>query len=103
MNGGHLGDPHAPSVPLQKVIDCDPDAPEVTDEQMAEAKPFLEAFPALAEIMRKNAIGRPRSSNPKIPVSIRMGQDVYEKLKAAGPNWQTRLNEILRREILVGS
>ncbi len=88
---------------VQKMIDSDPDAPEVTDEQMAEARPFAEAFPALAENMRKNVGGRPRSSNPKIPVSIRLDQDVIAKFKATGPGWQTRMNEVLRREALTDS
>ncbi|ATA44200.1 hypothetical protein CK816_07555, partial [Brucella abortus] len=30
---------------IQKMIASDPDAPEATDEQLAKAKPFKEAFP----------------------------------------------------------
>ncbi len=85
---------------IQKMIDSDPDAPEVTDEQMAEAKPFADAFPALAGNMQKNAGGRPRSANPKVPVSIRLDQEVVAKFKATGPGWQSRMNEVLRREVL---
>jgi uncharacterized protein (DUF4415 family) len=85
---------------IQKLIASDPDAPEVTDAQMAEAKPFTEAFPALAEKMRKNVGGRPRSANPKVPVSIRLDKEVVAKLKATGPGWQSRVNEMLRREVL---
>lgn len=85
---------------IQKMIASDPDAPEATDEQMASAKPFAEAFPALAETMRKNVGGRPRSANPKVPVSIRLDQDVVAKFKATGPGWQSRMNEVLRREVL---
>lgn len=85
---------------VQKMIASDPDAPEATDEQIVEAKPFAEAFPALAENMRKNVGGRPRSANPKVPVSIRLDQDVVAKLKATGPGWQSRMNDILRREVL---
>lgn len=85
---------------IQKMIASDPDAPEATDEQIAEAKPFAEAFPALADKMRKNVGGRPRSANPKVPVSIRLDQEVVTKLKATGPGWQSRVNEMLRREVL---
>lgn len=85
---------------IQKMIASDPDAPEATDEQIAEAKPFAEAFPALANKMRKNVGGRPRSVNPKVPVSIRLDQEVVTKLKATGPGWQSRVNEMLRREVL---
>lgn len=85
---------------IQKMITSDPDAPEATDEQIAKAKPFTEAFPALAKNMRKNVGGRPRSANPKVPVSIRLDQDVLAKFKAMGPGWQSRMNEVLRREVL---
>lgn len=82
---------------IQQMIASDPDAPEATDAQLAEARPFAEAFPALAEAMRKSAGGRPRSDSPKVPVSIRLDRDVLAKFKATGPGWQSRINETLRR------
>lgn len=82
---------------IQKMIASDPDAPEATDEQLAQAKPFAEVFPALAEHMRKG--GRPRSEHPKLAVSIRLDQDVVERLKAGGPGWQSRVNEALRHVV----
>jgi uncharacterized protein (DUF4415 family) len=82
---------------IQKMIASDPDAPEVTPEQTAKAKSFAKAFPALAETMRKNLGGRPRSASPKVPVSIRLDQDVIAKFKATGPGWQSRINEVLRK------
>lgn len=85
---------------IQMMIASDPDAPETTDAQMADARPFTEAFPVLAEEMRKNVGGRPRSANPKVPVSIRLDQEVVARLKATGPGWQSRVNEMLRREVL---
>jgi uncharacterized protein (DUF4415 family) len=85
---------------IQEMIASDPDAPEVTDELMTAAKTFSKAFPALAGEMRKNVGGRPRSANPKVPVSIRLDQEVVAKLKATGPGWQSRVNEVLRREVL---
>tara|TARA_B110000977_G_scaffold146082_1_gene185313 strand:- start:112 stop:435 length:324 start_codon:yes stop_codon:yes gene_type:complete len=83
---------------IQRMIASDYDAPEATEDQIAQARPFTEAFPALAENMRKNLGGRPRSANPKVPVSLRLDQDVVEKFKATGAGWQTRMNDILRRE-----
>ena len=32
-------------------------------------------------------------------VSIRLDADVLAKLKATGPGWQTRVNEILRKAV----
>ncbi|XQZ35231.1 hypothetical protein E2975_00155 (plasmid) [Paracoccus yeei] len=40
-------------------IASDLHAPETSKDQPAQARPFTEAFPALAEAMRKNAQGRP--------------------------------------------
>ena len=57
---------------IQRMIASDPDAPEATDEQLAQAKPFSEAFPALAVAMRKNVGGRPKLENPKVAVSLRL-------------------------------
>jgi len=85
---------------IQKMIASDPDAPEATDAQMAEAEPFVDAFPALAERMRRQAGGRPRSANTKVPVSIRLDRDVVARFKAEGPGWQSRMNDILRGAIL---
>lgn len=82
---------------IQSMIASDPDAPEATDEQLAQAKPFAEAFPALAENIRKG--GRPRSERPKLAVSIRLDQDVVDRFKADGPGWQSRVNEALRHAV----
>lgn len=81
---------------IQRMIASDPDAPEATDEQLAQAKPFDEAFPALADAMRKNVGGRPKSENPKVAVSLRLDQEVVIRFKASGPGWQTRMNNALR-------
>lgn len=81
---------------IQRMIASDPDAPEATDEQIAQARPFGEAFPALSDAMRKNAGGRPKAENPKVAVSLRLDQDVVARFKASGPGWQTRMNSALR-------
>ena len=81
---------------IQRMIASDPDAPEATEEQIAQAKPFDQAFPALADAMRKNVGGRPKSENPKVAVSLRLDQEVVASFKASGPGWQTRMNDALR-------
>lgn len=82
---------------VQAMIASDPDAPEATDEQLAQAKPFAEAFPALAETARKG--GRPRAERPKLAISIRLDQDVVDRFKASGPGWQSRMNDALRHSV----
>ena len=91
MTGKHLTEDQ-----IQRMIASDPDAPEATDEQLAQAKPFTEAFPSLAEAMRKNVGGRPKAGNPKVAVSLRLDQDIVARFKASGPGWQTRMNDALR-------
>ena len=85
---------------IQALITSDPDAPEITDDQIARAMPFTEAFPALSEAMRKNLGGRPKSKNAKVPVSIRLDQDVVAKFKATGLGWQSRINDVLRKSVV---
>ncbi len=81
---------------IQQMIASDPDAPEATDEQIGQAKRFDKAFPALAEAMRRNAVGRPKAENPKVAVSLRLDQEIVARFKASGPGWQTRMNNALR-------
>ena len=71
------------------------DSPELTDEQIAQGRPFAEAFPDLLESIR-GARGRPRTDNPKQPVTIRLDREVVEKFKATGKGWQGRMNEVLK-------
>lgn len=51
--------------------------PELTDEMLARAK--------------VNKGGRPKSTNPRKLVSIRLPADVIARWKATGLGWQTRM------------
>jgi uncharacterized protein (DUF4415 family) len=87
----------------------DPDDIFPTEEDLAGAEPFVEAHPELAaSILRERpelgetmerARGRPKLARPKEQVSIRLDPDVLAKLKATGPGWQSRVNEILRKAV----
>ena len=47
--------------------------------------------------------GRPAGSfkaAPKVSTNIRFDPDVLEALKATGPGWQTRVNDVMRRTVL---
>ena len=73
----------------------DVDSPELTDEQIAQAKPFAEVFPELAASIRK---GRgPNKAPTKTLVSLRLSGQVIEKYKQSGPGWQSRIDADLRR------
>jgi len=86
---------------IQEMIAADTDAPEATDEQLSRARPFTVAFPELAANMRSGVthrpIGRPHNPARKVSVSLRLDPDVLEKFKGAGPGWQTRINDALRK------
>ena len=43
--------------------------------------------------------GRPKSDAPKQAVSLRLDPDVLERLRATGPGWQSRVNDILRKAV----
>lgn len=57
--------------------------PELTDEMLARAT-----------VSRG---GRPRSANPRKPISLRLPADVIERWRATGPGWQTRMAERLTK------
>ena len=61
----------------------DPDARPLTDDEWAAAKP-------------RTRIGRPRSPVRQVSTMIRFDADVLAAMKATGPGWQTRINDILR-------
>jgi uncharacterized protein (DUF4415 family) len=80
---------------IQRQIAADPDDFDSTDEELARAKPFAEAFPDLMESIRR-ARGRPPADDPKLPVTIRLDRDVVDKFKATGKGWQGRINAVLK-------
>ena len=81
---------------IQALIESDPDAPEATDEELAQAKPFAEAFPGLMESIRRSR-GRPAIANPRQQISLRLDPAVIAKFKSEGKGWQGRINEVLRK------
>jgi len=46
--------------------------------------------------------GRPFAADPKLPVTLRLDSDVVHHFRASGKGWQTRINEILRKEVETG-
>jgi uncharacterized protein (DUF4415 family) len=57
--------------------------PEMTDEMFARA------------VFKK--AGRPRSTNPKQMISLRLPPEVVARWKATGPGWQTRMAKRLEK------
>ena len=74
--------------------------PVWTPEMHARARTATEVHgPGIAEaIIRRR--GRPKGSrmpDSKLQVTIRVDPDVLAAYKAAGPGWQTRMNDVLRQ------
>jgi uncharacterized protein (DUF4415 family) len=46
--------------------------------------------------------GRPKLASPKKMLTLRLDQEVIHSLRASGPGWQTRANDILRNALKVG-
>jgi uncharacterized protein (DUF4415 family) len=66
---------------------ADPDAVPLTDAEWAAVKPRL-------------GRGRPPLPGAKQPVKLRLDPDLLAALRASGPGWQTRVNDLLRRSVL---
>jgi uncharacterized protein (DUF4415 family) len=81
---------------IQAQIAADPDDEDVTDEQLAQAKPFGEALPALMESIKRSR-GRPRVDNPKEAVSLRLSHKAVARFKAKGDDWRARMAKVLER------
>jgi uncharacterized protein (DUF4415 family) len=79
---------------IQAGIAADPDNPEWTAQDFRRAKPFAQAFPALAESRRGRG---PQKDPTKVAVSLRLTRDVVERFKADGPGWQTRMDKALKK------
>lgn len=66
------------------------DAPLLTKEMLDDAEIFE------GDKFVQRGRGRPKIASPKEAVNLRLDQDVLAELRAAGPGWQTKVNEMLR-------
>lgn len=77
--------------------EIDDDAPEWTDEVAARAVPFDQAPEDVQRLFRKPR--GPGKKPAKVPVTIRLDQDVVAHFKATGDGWQTRMNDALKKAV----
>lgn len=82
----------------EPLTDAEGEVRELTAEDIAEMRPASEFLPAeFLEAMRRHRGARgPQKTATKKLVSIRLDQDVIERVKQDGAGWQTRINDILR-------
>jgi len=63
--------------------------PELTDEWFARGVLHINGVPARR--------GRPKADKRKTLLSVRLDNDVIDHFRAAGPGWQSRINDALRK------
>lgn len=76
-------------------MDAVSDNPELTDAQIASARPFAEVFPDIAAKLRR-ARG-PQKRPTKISTTIRLSPEVVAFFKSGGEGWQARIDEALKQ------
>ena len=75
------------------------DSPEITDEQWASARPFIETDPEIVEaILRRRGA---QKAPTKEHLSLRLDRDVLAAWRATGPGWQSRMNDALRKAVML--
>lgn len=79
---------------IRAQIAADPDDWESTDEELAQAVPFVEAFPELAESIRRSR-GRPKLNDAKAAVTLRVKPGTIERFKATGKDWRAKMSSAL--------
>ena len=73
----------------------DTDSPLLDEAWFAKARPAHEVLPERVLSAARRTPGRPAGSN-KTATTIRFDDDVLAAFRAAGPGWQTRMNDALR-------
>lgn len=83
----------------QADLDAVSHSPELTEQELIRAKPFIEVFPMLAAKLEtiQRLRGRPKVDAPKVSTTLRLDPDVVTYFRSTGPGWQSRINEALRR------
>lgn|SRR5574337_294803 len=67
----------------------------LTDEEIAQARPFAEVFPELAASIRR--VRGPGKKPKKEVVTLRLDPDVLAAYRDEGEGWQSRINADLRK------
>jgi uncharacterized protein (DUF4415 family) len=81
---------------IQRMIASDPDAPEITDEQIKTRMTFAEAFPDLAESIKRSR-GRPPLADAKEAITLRLDPETVQRFKAQGDDWRSRMAQVLAK------
>ena len=82
------------------LTDADGEVRELTAEDMARFRPASRALPV--DLQETLGVRRrePQKAPTKVSTTIRFDADLLEALKATGEGWQTRVNALVRRELM---
>ena len=81
----------------------DDDSPELTAEDFAKMRPIQEVDPDMLEAVENyRRRGRPPVESPKEHVSFRLAADVVAGIKASGPGYNVRVEQVLREALAAG-
>lgn len=69
-----------------------------TDAELAQARPFGEALPELAETIKRGR-GRPTVESPKQAVTLRLSPDTIERFRKTGKDWRARMSQALDKAV----
>jgi uncharacterized protein (DUF4415 family) len=76
------------------------DIPELTEEEMRQARPMKEMFPDIvAAFERMRGQRGPQKAPVKERVGLRLDSEVVAHFRATGPGWQSRINDILKQHL----
>lgn len=78
------------------------DNPEWTDEDFAKARPASEVMPKHIAKALVRKPGRPMGSVAAVrkeQVTVRLDPSILAALRAGGPGWQSRMNEMLKKAL----
>lgn len=78
------------------------DNPEWTDEMFKASLRMRDLPDALQKKLRRPGERGPQRSPKKVQTAIRYDASILEHFKAAGPGWQTRINNALKKAIEAG-
>ena len=78
----------------------DPENPELTKARFARAKPFKDLFPTQYKAWKR--LGRPPVAAPKVHIGFRLAADVVNGIRATGPGYNARVEQVLRKALAKG-
>ena len=83
---------------MSHLPEFDDDNPEWAAEDFKRARPPHTVLPANILKAFPNT-RRPRAAAKKVAVTIRLTAEVVERFKADGPDWQSRIDAVLRKAV----